>query len=54
VPYDRTEEDKVHAALVNIFALILGEKIAEDVVKEHSKVTFDADTSEWSEYAVSG
>lgn len=44
LPYTEAEADKVHAALVNIFALILGEKVALEVVKKDSKVTFDPET----------
>lgn len=44
LPYTKDDEDKVHAALVNIFSLILGEKVAEELIKKDSKITFDPDT----------
>lgn len=44
LPYTQADAEVIHAALVNIFALILGEKVAEEVVKKDSKLTFDPDT----------
>lgn len=44
LPYTKADEDKVHAALVNVFAIILGEKVAEELVKKDVKLAFDPDT----------
>ena len=44
LPYDKSEEDKIHSVIVGLFALLLGEKLGEEIVKEHVKLTYD-DTS---------
>ena len=41
LPYGKGDEAKIHSLITQIFALILGERIAEDVVKKHVKLTFD-------------
>jgi hypothetical protein len=46
LPYEEAEKEKIHTALVNIFTLILGEKIAEEIVKAKSKIEFDPASGE--------
>jgi len=43
-PWGKGEEDKIHAALVDLFALIAGEKVGVEIVKTHVKLTFDSKT----------
>jgi hypothetical protein len=44
IPYGKGDEDKIHAELVRTFALILGETVAEGIVKKDVKLTFDSKT----------
>jgi hypothetical protein len=34
LPYTQADTGTIHAALVNVFALILGERVAEEIVKK--------------------
>jgi hypothetical protein len=38
IPYGKGDEDKIHAELVRTFALILGETVAEGIVKKDVKL----------------
>src|SRR5438309_2021644 len=44
LPYKEGQEEKIHKQLVDVFALALGEKTAEAVVKKYVKLTFDPET----------
>ena len=46
LPYKEGQEEKIHKQLVDVFALALGEKTAEAVVKKYVKLEFDPDTKE--------
>src|SRR5262245_39163410 len=46
LPYKQGEEEKIHKLLVDVFALVLPEKVAEEVVKKDCKLRFDPDTKE--------
>jgi predicted phosphohydrolase len=46
LPYKEGHEDKIHKVLVDVFSLVLSEKVAEAVVKKHVKLTFDPITKE--------
>ncbi len=45
LPYSKGQEAQIHTALVDVFALILGERIAEEIVKRDVKLTFDPKTA---------
>lgn len=44
LPYKKGDEAKIHAALVNMFAIILAENVAEEIVAKYVKLTFDPKT----------
>ena len=44
LPYTKAETAKIHSALVNIFTLILGERVAEEIVQKDVKLSFDPKT----------
>jgi len=46
LPYKLGQEPKIHKLLVDVFALVLGEKTAEKVVKRDVKLIFDRDSEE--------
>jgi predicted phosphohydrolase len=46
LPHKQGEEKKIHKLLVEMFALVLGEKLAEEVVQKRVKLRFDPDTKE--------
>src|SRR5260221_11156350 len=41
IPYKEGQEEKIDKLLVDVFALVLPEKVAEEVVKRDVKLTFD-------------
>jgi hypothetical protein len=46
VPYKEGQEEWIHKLLVDVFSLVLPEKVAEEVVKRDVKLTFDPVTKE--------
>ncbi|MGO7653146.1 hypothetical protein ACC688_36565, partial [Rhizobium ruizarguesonis] len=44
LPYGKSDLDKIYASLASGFALILGEKVAEEIIKTDVKITFDPTT----------
>jgi hypothetical protein len=46
LPYKQGQEERIHKLLVDVFALVMPEKVAEDVVKKDCKLRFDPDTKE--------
>ena len=46
LPYKEGQEEKIHKQLVDVFALAVGERTAEAVVKKYVKREFDPDTKE--------
>jgi hypothetical protein len=44
LPWGKGQEAQLHKALVEIFALMMGERIAEEIVKRDVKLTFDPKT----------
>jgi hypothetical protein len=41
LPYTKADTAKIHAALVRLFSLILGERVAEAIVQKDVKLSFD-------------
>jgi Calcineurin-like phosphoesterase len=46
LPYKADQEAEIHKLLVDMFDLVLPEKVSEEVVKKHVKLTFDPATKE--------
>lgn len=46
LPYKKAETEKIQGLVSQLFALILGENIALELVKKDVKLTFDAETEE--------
>ena len=46
LPYGKSDLDKIYASLTSLFALVLGEKVAEDVIKTDVKITFDPNSGD--------
>ncbi len=44
LPYTKADTAKIHAALVRLFSLILGERVAEAIVQKDVKLSFDPKT----------
>ncbi len=46
LPYKKGQEERIHKLLVDVFSLVLPEKVSEEVVKRDVKLTFDPLTKE--------